>query len=100
MVNFIGKKVVARFDKAGVFFGTLIEETETSVILQNVRKLWYWEGACAVEQLAEDGVHPDFVEKCKFTVTVSNMKIYNQIQILLCTDKAIKSIEGVFEWKK
>ena len=48
----VGKKVLVRSDKAGVFFGTL-NEAETAdntliVELLDVRRLWQWSGACSL----------------------------------------------------
>ena len=36
--------------------GLLKKEKGQEVELTNVRKLWYWNGAGAVEQLSQDGV--------------------------------------------
>jgi hypothetical protein len=94
----IGKKVIVRADRAGVFFGTLKGKTANTVILTQCRKLWSWSGANAVEEIAKHGVvNPN---DCKFTVIVDEMEIYNQVQVIPCTDEAIKIIEGVKEWKR
>lgn len=88
---------IVRCDKAGVFFGKIKERSETEVVMTDVRKLWYWDGAAAVEQLAVDGTKRPV--QCQFTVTVDEMTIMNPIQIIPCTDKAVKSIKAVKEWK-
>lgn len=98
MKNYIGEKVIIRSNKAGVFFGTLLEKEGAEVRLGNVRRIWYWEGACSLSQLAVDG--SSLPNKCKFTVTVPEMIILEVIEIIPCTEKAIKSIEGVPEWKR
>ena len=96
--NYVNKKVVVRCDRAGVFFGTYISHNEKEIILKDVRKLFYWEGANAVEQIALDGVkNPD---DCKFTVVIYEMVIANPIQIIPASDKAIINIESVKLWKK
>lgn len=95
--NQIGKKVIVRADKAGVFFGTLTKKEGNEVQLVNVRKLYYWSGAAAVEQIALDGVAKP--NECKITVVNNEITISNYIQILTCTDKAIKNLENVKEWK-
>lgn len=93
----LNKKVIVRGDRSGVFFGTLERQEGSLVVLTNCRRLWYWDGACSISQLAVDGTKkPDF---CKFTVTVDNIIILDAIEIVPCTDKAVKSIEGVTEWK-
>lgn len=88
---------IVRCDRAGVFFGKIKERCENEVVMTDVRKLWYWEGAAAVEQLAVDGTSSP--EDCQFTVTVNEMIVMNPIQIIPCTDKAAKSIKAVKEWK-
>jgi hypothetical protein len=98
MKNLIGKKVIVRADKAGVFYGTLSAKNQLEVQLTNARKLYYWDGACAVEQIALDGVK--LPETCKFTVTVEEITISNYIQIIPCTENACKKIESVLPWKK
>lgn len=96
--NFIGKKVIVRGDRSGVFFGTLIEKEGKEVKLQKCRRLWYWDGAASVSQIATDGTtRPG---NCKFTVTVDEIIITDAIEIILCTEKAADKIEKVAEWKK
>ena len=92
--------VIVRSEKAGVFFGQLVKKEGDEVTLNNCRKLYYWVNACAVEQLALDGVLEETKNDCKFTVTVNNSTINNYIQIIECSEKAIKSIKSVKEWKK
>ena len=94
----LGKKVIIRADRAGVFFGTLKEKNDSEVILEKVRRLWYWDGASSLSQLAVDGT--TCPGNCKFTVTVDEMIILGVIEIIPCTEKAIASIEGVREWKR
>lgn len=89
---------VVRCAQAGVFFGQIKERNGDEVTMANVRKLWYWDGACAVEQLAVDGTKKP--SDCKFTVMVSEMVLTGVIQILACTDKAAESLAAVGEWKR
>ena len=88
---------IVRCDRAGVFFGMIESRNECEIEMTDVRKLWYWDGAAAVEQLASDGTKSP--GSCKFTVTIERMVIANPIQIIPCTEKAVKSIKGVKEWK-
>lgn len=37
-------------------------------------------------------------KECKFTVYVESIEILDAIEVLPCSDKAIKSIESVKEW--
>lgn len=97
-MEMLNKKVIIRADRAGVFFGTLKEKNGTEVTLTDCRRLWYWDGAASLSQLAVDGTcEPD---ECKFTVTVPEITILGVIEIIPCTDKAVKSIEGVKVWRR
>ena len=97
MESNIGKKVIIRGDRSGVEYGTLVAQNGSEVTLKNARRIWYWSGAASLSQLAMDGTsNPN---DCKFTVYVDSITILDAIEIIPCTDKAIKSIEGVVEWK-
>jgi len=92
------KKVIISADRAGVFFGELKEKDGSEVTLVNARRLWYWDGACSISQLAVDGTNKP--NSCQFTVVVPEMVILGVIEIIPCSDVATKSIEGVPVWKK
>ena len=94
----LNKKVIIRGDRSGVFFGTLKEKNGTEVKLETCRRLWFWDGAASISQLAVNGTtNPS---QCKFTVTVPEIVITDVIEIIPCSAEAIKSIEGVKEWKR
>ena len=100
MENYIGKKCIVRCYGAGVLFGEVREVTSDAnglnVRLVNARKIWYWHGAAAVEQLSQDGCDDD----SKITVAVPELVVANAIQIIPCSDKAIANIEAKAEWKR
>ena len=96
--NFVGKKVIVRGDRSGVFFGTLVAREDREVELSDCRRIWYWDGAASISQLAVDG--PSKPRSCKFTVTVSQIIITDAIEIIPCTDVAAKRIEDVPVWKE
>lgn len=95
--NFIGKRVIVRGDHSGVFFGTLAGKEGKEIKLTNCRRLWYWEGAASISQLAMNGTTKP--QSCKFTVYVDEIIITDVIEIILCTDRASDNIEKVKEWK-
>lgn len=51
-----------------------------------------------MSQLAADGVKAP--ENCKFTVTIPGMTVLGIIEIIPCTDEAVRSINGVRVWKR
>lgn len=93
----IGRKVIVRGDRSGVFFGTLAERSGREVKLTGCRRLWFWEGAASLSQLAVDGTARP--SGCKFTVCVDEIMILDAIEIIPCTDRAVDSIESVGVWK-
>ena len=88
---------IVRTDRAGVFAGYIESKNGQEAVMRNVRKLWYWDGANAVEQLAVDGTNNP--RNCKFTVTVDKIELTDVLQIIECTKKAKESILGVMEWR-
>lgn len=90
-------KVIVRADRAGVFFGEIKERNGSEVVMTNVRRLWYWDGAASLSQLATEGVSKP--QNCKFTVVVTKMTILGVIEIIPCTEQAVKSINSVPVWR-
>ena len=97
MESNVGKKVLIRGDRSGVEFGTLVEYKGSEGTLHNARRIWYWDGAATLSQLAMEGTKNP--ENCKFTVYVDSITILDAVEIIPCTDDAIKSIEEVKVWK-
>ena len=91
------QKFIVRTDKAGVFFCEIKERRGSEADLVNARRLWYWNGAASLSQLAMEGVSKP--QDCKFTVTVDSCTVLGVIEIIPCTEKAVKSINGVKIWK-
>ncbi|MCR4293651.1 MAG: hypothetical protein NUV76_12330 [Candidatus Kuenenia sp.] len=89
--------VIVRTYSAGVFAGYLESKRGQEVILTNARRIWYWEGAASLSQLAMEGTSKP--ERCKFPLSVDRVELLQAIEILSCTEKAKKSIEGVAIWK-
>jgi DNA topoisomerase VI subunit B len=94
------QKYIVRSPEAGVFYGEMAKEIDSSriVTLTNARQIWYWEGAATLMQLAKTGTTKPY--KCKFTVTVDEIIICNVSEIIPCTEEAMESIESVEEWKE
>lgn len=95
--DLIGKCVIVRCDRAGVFFGELAQRDGQEVELKNARRLWYWNGAASISQIAAEGVKKP--NECKFTMPVESIILLEAIEIIPCTVKAIDNIEAVKVWK-
>ena len=92
------QKFIVRGDRSGVFYGEIEERNGKEVKMRNVCCLWYWDGAATLLQLAAEGTTNP--ENCKFTMAVDSLEVLDAIELIPCTAEAMKSIEGVEEWKR
>ena len=90
--------VIIRTYSAGVFAGELKSRDGKEVVLKNARRLWYWEGAASLSQLAMEGVSKP--EECKFPCEVDEITLIEAIEIINCTEQAQQSIKNVNIWKQ
>ena len=93
-----GTHVIVRTYSAGVFAGTTKSRDGKEIILTNARRIWYWEGAASLSELAEKGTSKP--SKCKFPAPVSEVLLTEVIEIIPTTEAARKSIEEVPTWTK
>ena len=92
----LNQYVIVRTYSAGVFAGTLIKKEGSEVELHNARRLWYWDGAASLSQLAEEGVSKP--NDCKFPIEVAQVILLGVVEILKVSDKAKESIASVRIW--
>ena len=90
--------VLVRTKDAGVFAGYLFEKTAIEVVVKQARRIWFWDGAASLSQLAMDGTSKP--SSCKFPCEVGSITLSQWIEIIPCTNKAMKSIKGVPIWKQ
>jgi hypothetical protein len=91
------KYVIVRAAQAGCFAGELESQKGDSVVLVNSRRIWYWEGAASLSQLAQEGTsHPS---QCMFPVAVKRQQVLGVIEILDTTVAARKSLTEVPIWR-
>ena len=94
----VGKYVIVRTYSAGVFAGVLESRVGKEVVLRQARRLWYWDGAASLSQLAMEGVKAP--QNCKFPVAVDRIALTEAIEIINATEVARKSIEKVKVWAR
>lgn len=90
--------VIVRTYSAGVFAGFLKSREGKEVVLTDARRLWYWDGAASLSQLANEGVKKP--ENCKFPAEVPSVTLLEAIEILPVSEEAKKSIDSVKVWKQ
>jgi hypothetical protein len=96
--DFIGKICMVRTETAGVFYGTVSKVHAGEIIIDKARRVWYWEGAASLSQLATDGTSKP--ENCKFPCVISQVYLDKVCEIIPMTDRAILSLNVVSVWKK
>jgi hypothetical protein len=89
--------VIVRTYSAGVFAGYLDKRVGKEATILNARRIWYWEGAASLSQLAIEGTNKP--EKCKFAMPVDKLEVMEAIEVIEASEKARLSIEGVAQWK-
>lgn len=89
--------VIVRTHSAGVFAGNLRSRTGKEAVLTNAIRLWYWDGAASLSQLAMEGV--TLPGNCKFSMPVKRVLLTEVIEILDVTDIAENNIKAVPSWK-
>jgi hypothetical protein len=92
---------IIRADKAGVFMAKIESIENGAAVVNSARRLYYWEGALDVTQIAAHGVTRP--QSCKFSVQMGSedkSTIFNLIEFHPASEKAIASIQSVKEWTK
>ena len=91
------KYVICRTYSAGVFAGYMEERNGKEAVMRDARRLWSWQGAASLSQMAMEGTSKP--NQCKFPCAVDRVVLTEVIEVLDCTKKAQSSIEGVPIWK-
>jgi hypothetical protein len=91
--------VLVRTKSAGVFYGVLPEghKIESQIVLYYARRIWYWAGAASLSQLAVEGTSKP--KECKFPCTVDKVYLFEVIEVIPMTQKALDSLNSVVVWK-
>lgn len=91
---------IIRTYSAGVFAGKLDESTRSADgkrgVVRKARRLWYWDGAASLSELALKG--PGKPENCKFPAPVDEIELTGIIEVIKCTKEAKKAIKAVPVW--
>ena len=93
----IGKNVIVRGNNRGVFWGEIISVSATVVKLKNCRRIWYWDGAATLSEMAINGVKRP--ENCKIPAATTAHYIFDACEIIPTTTAADSSLAGVPIWE-
>lgn len=89
--------VIIRSRDAGVFAGQLVSRDGSEVVLKDARRIWYWDGAATLSQLAVEGTAEP--ASCKFPVAVNEITVLGVCEIIPMTVPAVESIAAVPVWR-
>ena len=92
----VNRYVIVRTYSAGCFAGYLKSRKGQEVVLAKARRLWYWDGAATLSQLAQSGTSKP--QNCKFPEAVDLIELTQAIEIIDVTPAAKASIDGVKLW--
>jgi hypothetical protein len=94
------KYYIVRCQGAGVFMAQIVSRSKdgTQAKLKDSRRLWYWSGAASLSQLAVEGTKKP--SECKFPVAMPEQEVTGVIEVILVSDAAKASIDGVALWKQ
>jgi hypothetical protein len=90
------KFVMIRSRDSGVWAGYLKSHKTQEVVLLDARRIYYWDGAATLSELAMRGTSKP--ENCKFPVAVDEVLVIGVCEIIPITAKAKASIDGVKVW--
>ena len=91
-----GNYVVVRTYSAGVHAGYVKFREGKEVTLTNARRLFTWEGAASLSQVAGAGISKP--KSCKFPAAIAEITLTEAIEIIPCTSQAQSIIESVKDW--
>lgn len=87
---------IVRTYSAGVFAGYIVSRNGREVKLTQARRLWFWEGANSLSEMATHGTMKP--NNCKFACPV-DVLLLEVVEILDVTEKAQACIQGVKVWQ-
>ena len=96
--RFIGKYCMVRTCSAGVFAGKVSKLKGKKALVKKARRIYYWDGASSLSQLAQSGTSKP--ENCKFPCEVGEVYLSNVVEIIPITEEAKASIKKVVVWEQ
>lgn len=73
------RKVLIRTYSAGVHYGTLVNRDGQEVHLKNARRLWSWNGALSLSEIASKGID---IKNSKLSVSVDEIILTQAVEII------------------
>ena len=93
--------VIVRCTQAGVHAGYLERNSGGKVVLSGARRIWYWNGAASLSEIAVYGLNPAKAAQSKIAAKVPEIELRGSdvCEILLCCEAGKASLLGAPEWR-
>ena len=90
---------IIRTYSAGVFYGWVDRSDKSEArTIYNSRRVWYWDGAASLSQLANDGSKRP--SNCKIAQIVGETDLMNIIEVIPVSESAKTILDGIKVWEK
>ena len=80
-----GSRVLVRTNSAGVHYGTLESRQGQEIHLINARRIWSWQGALSLSEIATNGLD---VKNSKLSVSVDEIILPTAIEVISISAKS------------
>jgi hypothetical protein len=91
---FINQHVLVRTFSAGVHIGVLVTKEGTNVVLRDSRRIWKWNGAFTLSEVATTGIKK---VGSRLSVSVPVIELTQAIEIIPTSHAAQASYEAIHE---
>ena len=93
--------VIVRCSNAGVHAGYLEKQTSQHVVLTDARRIWYWNGAASLSEIAVYGLNPTKSSASKIAAKVPSVQLRQSdvCEVIVCLPAGRDSIQGQPEWR-
>lgn len=92
--------VIVRCTQAGVHAGFLEKQTKDHLILRDARRIWYWNGAASISEIAVYGLNPNKTgSKIAAVVPTTQLRQSDICEVNACTATGEASVRGAAEWR-
>ncbi len=90
----LGKRVIARSNWGGCWWGVLASKSDNSVRLEHARRMWRWWAAegVSLSGVAVAGLHPDKIATCTIEPVVDVVVVEGVCELLAASRRASASI--------
>jgi len=90
------KYVIVRCRDAGVHAGEYVSHLGSEVVLTNSRRIWYWQGAASLSEIAVHGC--SMPSECKISVPVPKITLTDACEIIECEPAGETFLREVVAW--